>query len=152
MPDSYVTNATIAGSQLTFQVQVDDFKPNSVIEISGQATQSGGAFAPISEVKTVPAQPTGDKGEYYVDVTARKMGEYPFRDDQDVTVFVRVSRVWVTVLGPQGQAATGEEAGHEAGDGMKWNQVRKVSEIDDDSSSVQASYGQQPTSGPPSAP
>ena len=107
MSHPYVTNVTITGDQLTFQVQVDDFKPNSVIEISGQATQSGGAFAPISEIKTVPAQPNGDKGEYYVDVTATRMGEYPFRDDQDVTVFVRVARVWVTVLGHRARPTSG---------------------------------------------
>jgi hypothetical protein len=152
MPDSYVTSARITGNQLTFRVQVDDFQPSQVIEISGQATQIGGAFAPISAVRTVPAQPNadkGDEGKYYVDVTASKMGEYPFRRNQEVTVFVRVSRVWVTVLGPQDQTTTGV-AGNEVGDGMKWDQIRKVSQIDDGSSSAQGGYGQQPATGPPS--
>jgi branched-subunit amino acid aminotransferase/4-amino-4-deoxychorismate lyase len=157
--NSYITSATINGNQLTFQVKVNDFESNDVIEITGQATQSGGAFAPISSIKTVPAKSNGDN---YVEVTAGKMGEYPFRKDQDVTVFVRVSRVWVTVLGPQGKSAGTRAAGQEAedqeaedqkaDDGMIWDDVRKVSEMEDNNSPGHGGWGHQPTAGQPSAP
>jgi hypothetical protein len=106
MPHPWVYSAKITDGKITFRVEVTDFKPTAgVIEVSGQATQVGGAFAPIYAISEVPAKPNGDeneeeeRGRSFVDVEADPTPEHPFTGDQDVTVFVRVSKVWVTVLG-----------------------------------------------------
>ena len=125
----YADSVSVMGNQITLRVEITDFKAtDGGLEISGQVTQTGGAFANFFEIVDIATATSGDNGELFVDMTATKMGEYPFRDDQDVTVFVRVSRVWVTVLGSQGQAAT-EVAGHEAGDGAMWDQLRRRSTV-----------------------
>jgi hypothetical protein len=121
-------SAKITGDQITFSIEVTDFKPQTgVIEISGQATQIGGAFAPIYATASVPENPNGDpddddqKDRSFVDVAATPTPDYPFRADQDVTVFVRVSQAWVTVLGEgtDGQAPV-QETGPRAPDGNTW--------------------------------
>jgi hypothetical protein len=127
----WVYSATITGDKITFSVEVTDFKPDAgVIEISGQATQVGGAFAPINAIAQVPAEPNGNPGEgdergrSFVDVVAEPTPDHSFRKDQDVTVFVRVSQAWVTVLG----AGEGEPNGtpeltvpdEKANEGQTW--------------------------------
>jgi len=77
------------------------------------------------------------------------MGDSPFKRDQDITVFVRVSRVWVTVLGPQGKEPAVD--GQDAPDGMTWSQIRKTAELKDKNSSTQGGKSQQQADGTTSA-
>lgn len=108
MPPPYVTrvSSSAANSDITFTVLLDGLEENvteeEFIEITGAATQVGGAFAMINRIVRAPTN-VDDKGTGSVDVTATPSPDRKFRQDLDVTVFLRVSRVWVTVLG-KGQA------------------------------------------------
>jgi hypothetical protein len=133
MPYPYVGSAVITGNQITFRVVVTDFKTTEGgIEISGQATQVGGALAEISAIAQVPAAPNGDNGEYFVEVTADTIPPKRFRKDQDVTVFVRVSKVWVTVLGEHSTGPQPETTVQEANDGTTWDIPREVIPVNGD--------------------
>ena len=146
---SYVTNVTIKGGKIALSVLVDDFSPNDFIEISGYATQSGGAFANFYDIKPVPATPDSD-GHMYVEVTAVPLPPNAFRKDQDVTVVLRAAKVWLTVLAEQ-QAQPYEPQAQKADEGTTWNNVRKVSEVHGDPASTQGGSSQQPAVNPPSA-
>ena len=117
MPHPWVYNATVAadGSKITFSVEVTDItipqgNTQGTIEITGEATQINGALARISCItdrstayKGAPDptdQPPTDR--YFVDVDAVPTPGHPFLSNLDITVFVRVSKVWVTVLGASG--------------------------------------------------
>lgn len=128
MPHPWVYSAKITDGKIAFRVEVTDFKPDAgVVEISGQATQEGGAFASIYGTATVPDAPNGDPddedeaGRSFVNVDVTQNPDYPFRNGQPVTVFVRVSKAWVTVIG---QSTTGqpgsEQTGQVALDGTTW--------------------------------
>ena len=124
----WVYSVTKTDGKITFRVEVTDFKPTAgVVEISGQATQERGAFAPIYATATVPDAPNGDPkdkdeaGRSFVNVDVTENPAYPFRSGQAITVFVRVSKAWVTVIG---QSTTGEsplgEPDQPAPDGTTW--------------------------------
>jgi hypothetical protein len=107
MPHPWVYSATITDGKISFHVEVSDLHTTvGAIEISGIATQVNGAFAPIYHITDIPSEPNGDAsdadqaGRYFVDVAADPTPDHPFAADEDVTIFVRVSKVWVTVLGP----------------------------------------------------
>jgi hypothetical protein len=143
-PLPYVDSATIKGKRIIFRVDVTDFKDSQgFIEISGEATQDSGAFATIYAIVKVPKRANGvgdDKGKYYVNVSAGLIPDHPFRKDRDVTVFVRVSKVWVTVLGEQASAGPPKltRAG-EANEGTTWNKLRSVTAISKPSQSSTSS-------------
>jgi hypothetical protein len=92
---------------ITFRVEVTDLRATKkAIEISGMATQDNGAFAPIYRIIDMPKEPNGDsddleeRGRYFLDATAAPTTDQPFDASLKITIFVRVSKVWVTVLGP----------------------------------------------------
>jgi hypothetical protein len=108
MSNSWVTNAALtkddAGKPLIeLTVQVDDFPDKEIVEISGQATQEGGAFANFYELKTVPAAVNGADGEPHktVKVTTHPIPPNQFAPEKEVITVLRVSMVWVTVLQTQ---------------------------------------------------
>jgi hypothetical protein len=122
----WVYSVTKTDGKITFRVEVTDFKPTAgVVEISGQATQEGGAFAPIYATATVPDAPNGDPDEEeeadrsFVNVDVAENPHYPFRIGQAVTVFVRVSKAWVTMIG-QSTASLPEQHGQVAPGGTTW--------------------------------
>lgn len=136
----FVTSATIKDNKIALIVDVGAFDPNGAVEISGHATQSGGAFANFYDIQHVPATPTPD-GHAYVEVTADPLPPRPFRKDQDVTVVLRVAKVSVTVLGESTQGSQlAQYQDQTAAEGTTWNQVREVSEINGDSWSSEDSY------------
>jgi hypothetical protein len=100
MSHGFVTGASAKNGQITFSVEVDDFDANEYIEISGNATQAGGAFADIHAIAQIPATAGGASGKPSVDVTVEPLSEQKFNDNEDITVFIQVAYVWVTVLGP----------------------------------------------------
>ena len=122
----WVYSVTKTDGKITFRVEVTDFKPTAgVVEISGQATQEGGAFAPIYATATVPGAPNGDPdeeeeaGRSFVNVDVTENPAYPFRSGEAVTVFVRVSKAWVTVIG-QSTLSSSVESGQVAPEGTTW--------------------------------
>jgi hypothetical protein len=133
LPDShpYVDSVSMAGDQITLRVEVTNFiSTKGGIEISGQATQIGGAFANISQVVDLATATKGDNNEWFVTVTADTLPPYRFKKGQDVTIFVRVSKVWVTVLGEHSKALQGDVTGTVADASTTWDQPRKVSQLD----------------------
>jgi hypothetical protein len=117
----WVYSVTKTDGKITFQVEVTDFKPTAKdigisgdIEISGQATQVNGAFARISCITNMTDSFKGtgdDKDRDFVNVEATPIGEQSFTEDEDVTVFVQVSKVWVTVLGAGVELGQGSAQG-----------------------------------------
>ena len=107
MPHPWVYSGKITDGKITFRVEVTDLQTTQgAIEITGEATQVNGAFAPISCVTDIAAASKGDSNDpeeadrYFVNVEADPTSDHSFNENDDVTVFVRVSKVWVTVLGP----------------------------------------------------
>ena len=96
MPHPYVDSVTLTNNQVTLRVEVSDFGPSGgYVEVSGQASQVGGALAIIFQTVAVPSAANGegeDGGRWFVDITANTDGQNPFRKDQNVSVFVRVAR------------------------------------------------------------
>jgi hypothetical protein len=138
MPHPWVYSATITGSKISCHVEVSDLSATvGAIEISGIATQVNGAFAPIYRIIDIPKGPNGDPDDpdqengYFVDVVADPTADHPFRDDEDVTVFVRVSKVWVTVLGPgsDDDRQKSNEIGQPKPPGPTWGKHRADSHV-----------------------
>jgi hypothetical protein len=134
-PLPYVDSATIKDKMIELSINVDDFDAGIYVEISGNATQTGGAFANFYDIRQVPTAPNDpddpSSPHRYVFVSAHPLPPNNFREDQDVAVIIRLGRVWLTVLG-KGQA-TQPEVAQPAGENTKWDQVRKVSQITGDS-------------------
>ena len=132
MSNPYVTKVTFLGKQIVLTIQVDELTPGDSVEISGHATQNGGAFAVFNDIQQVP-KPNLD-GTAFMYVKASPSEE--FKKGHPVTVVLRAARVWTTVLGePQsGQGSSPDAAmlptspddAEPAGEGTTWSDVRKV--------------------------
>jgi hypothetical protein len=128
MPDPYVTSATINGNTITLKVKVNDFTRNEWVVISGQATQTNGAFTNFYEIRQVPDQPNGDqndendKNSRYISVTGTPT-PHQFRKGEDISVFASVMRSWFTVLrDPTSQSVP--LPNEVAGEGWTWSEAR----------------------------
>lgn len=134
MPHPYVNSVTLANNQITLRVEVSDFGPSGgYVEVSGQATQVGGALAMISQTVPVPTKPNGegdDAGLYFVDVTVDAIPPNEFRKDQNVSVFVRVARGWLTVLGKQPAPEPSVDSSGVISPGTTWDLVRADARVD----------------------
>jgi len=132
MPNPYVKNVAFIDNQLVLTVQVDDYPVGEVLEISGYATQNGGAFAVFNDVKAVPERNPDGTGYMYVKASPSQ----GFTKGRQVTVALRAARVWTTVLRPAqpepGQASGADGAIQPPGDdvpadeGTTWNDLRAV--------------------------
>jgi hypothetical protein len=130
MPNPYVTNVTIRNNRVVLTVEATEFTPDETLEISGHATQTGGAFAVFNDIQSVP-EPNPD-GRAYMWVTARPSAG--FKKDHAVTVVLRAARVWTTVLQPQPDPGSSTPPGDvhlpadgdSADEGTGWSVVTKV--------------------------
>jgi hypothetical protein len=136
MPHPWVYSVTITGNKLSCHVEVSDLQTTvGAIEISGITTQVNGAFAPIYRIIDIPSEPNGDPkdpdqaGRYFVDVEADPTADHPFTDHEDITVFVRVSKVWVTVLGPGSDDESGQTDSNVIVPGPTWGKRRADSHV-----------------------
>jgi hypothetical protein len=143
MSHPWVYSANITNGKITFRVEVTDLKATTgAIEISGIATQVNGAYTPLYRIINIPTKPNGDPndqqeaGKYFLPVEATPTADHPFSPDEDVTVFVRVSKVWVTVLGPgsddEGSGRPGPEStsgGAEPAQGPTWGKHKADSHV-----------------------
>jgi hypothetical protein len=123
MPHPYVTNVTLKNNKIVLTVQVDEYPAGEDLEISGHATQNGGAFAVFNDIQQVP-KPNPD-GTAYMYVTASP--SQGFKQGHPVTVVLRAARVWTTVLGetqPGGAAQLPPD--DPAADGTTWTSIRAV--------------------------
>jgi hypothetical protein len=131
MSEPYVTQVTFKDGQIVLTVRVDAYQPGESLEISGHATQNGGAYAAFYDTKTVPEY--NPDGTSYIYVTATPSQE--FEKGRNVTVVLRAAKVWVTVLGDS--PPEGAPVPHvEAGDGSTWSYIRALWPPDTDQASA----------------
>ena len=125
----YVTDVSFKDGKIVLSIQLEKELANESVEISGYATQSNGAFATFYDIQSARENPAG-KVMMFVKATPTTQ----FQTGEPVTVSLRASRVWVTVLTetPDGQQSTGpiqHHAVHDgtaAQDGTTWNTVTAV--------------------------
>ena len=108
-------------------VKIEGFAPGESIELSGYATQNGGAFAIFNGLQVVSAPTPDNKITMYV----TSISSQSFQKGIPVTVILRAARVWVSVLN-ESQTGQGQEPGYlgltapqgqydPAGEGTTWN-------------------------------
>ena len=139
MPNSYVTSAEIDGNNIVLSIDVGAFTPGEYVEISGYATQTAApetqvdtGFATFSEIQEIKAAKPGKPGKTdELKVKAKLTKE--FKKDLDITVAVRVAKVWVTVLSAV-QVTPAVTQPPVAGQGSKWGWVKGVGGPDEYSS------------------
>jgi hypothetical protein len=135
-PYPYVSSAAIRNNLIELTVELDHPDSGSYVEVSGSATQTSGAYANfygIGEGTRGRSDPNGPNPT--VNVSAHPLPPNKFRKDEDVTFVIRVAKVWLTVLGPEGSTPEPETRVSPADEGTTWNQLRRVSHITDDDSS-----------------
>ena len=132
MSPPYVTNVTFKNSQIVLTIRVDNYQPGESLEVSGNATQNGGAYAAFHDNQTVPEH--NPDGTAYIYVQATPSQE--FEKGRNVTVVLRAAKVWVTVLGdsPPEQGVPVPRVG--AGDGSTWNYIKAQWPPDTDEASA----------------
>lgn len=116
MPYPWVTDVTVKSNQLLLTVNMAGFTPGEVVELSGYATQDGGAFAIFSDVQKV-REPTPDN-KIINYVTSRSSAG--FKNGPPVTVVMRAARVWAVVLS-EPSTASHPQTPTPAGEGTTWN-------------------------------
>jgi len=126
----YVDEVSLQNDQLTLKVEVTAFMTlGGGVEVSGQATQDSGAFASFSQiVDTATATGEVDKATdnklWFVTVTADTVPPFEFKTTDPITVFVRVAKVWVTVLGKGGTSTPLTGNG-----GRPWGEVKTATQL-----------------------
>ena len=137
MSNSLVTRAEIDGNKhIVLSIDVDAFKPGEYVEVSGCAAQtsyeaqSNGGFASFGEIQKI--KNPDSTGTVKLTVTAKPTRK--FKQGLDVTVAVRVAKVWITVLSDP-PLASGVQPSI-AGQGWAWGQVEGVGGPDEYSSAA----------------
>jgi hypothetical protein len=126
----FVTSAMIKNNLIELTVELDHLDSGSYVEVSGSASQTGGAYANFYEVKEVPDGFSDTSGPNpSVTVSAHSLPPNRFRKGQDVTCVIRTGKIWLTVLGQGLPTETSSEDGS-----TKWNVIKAVSHITDDDS------------------
>jgi hypothetical protein len=113
------------GSDGSIQVtiEVDAFMPGQSVEISGYVAQNHGAFAAFNDFQTINTK-LGETANLTVPATPAPESD-EFQRGDDVTVFLRTAKVWVTVLG-EGQAQQSGISPNKAVPGTVWGRIRGV--------------------------
>jgi hypothetical protein len=124
----YVTDVSFKDGKIVLTIQLEKDLANESVEISGYATQTNGAFATFYDIQSAKENPAG-KVLMFVKATPTTQ----FQTGEPVTVALRASRVWVTVLSeaPDGETTSGSgitspPTGTAAQDGTTWNTVTAV--------------------------
>jgi hypothetical protein len=126
MPHPYVTRVTVKANQIVLTIKVDEYPTGEPLEISGYATQNGGAFAVFNDIQAVPEPNPDDTAYMYL--TA--LPSQDFKKGHAVTVVLRAARVWATVLGePQIGEGPSLEWPELAEAGTAWNVIKSVSTL-----------------------
>jgi hypothetical protein len=149
MPYPFVKSATIQNSVITLTVELDYADSGSYVEISGSATQSGGAYANFYAIAEAPSGFAGPTGPHpTVDVSAHSEPPNNFTIGEDVTTVVRLSKLWVTVLGPNASQSSNTSGG-QAAEGTTWDTIKRLSHVTGGFSDD--SQGDGPQSAPPAS-
>ena len=102
-------------------IEADAFMPGQSVEISGYVAQNHGAFATVNEFQKIDTK-LGEIANLTVTATPAP-GSDPFEKGQDVMVFLRAAKVWVTVLG-EGQAQPEIASYNLAAQGTVWGREK----------------------------
>src|SRR5690349_13232384 len=95
MPLSAVRQVTLnKDDTITLAVEVYNFEEDSLIEISGQASQANGAVATFYSVQPMPA----DNGEEATLIVETAVPPNKFVAGFPITVVARAAEVWITTL------------------------------------------------------
>lgn len=94
-PRPQVTNFTLKNNQIVLTIKIEGFATGEPIELSGHATQEGGAFAVFNDLQIVP-EPNPDNT---ITMYVTALSSQNFEKGHPVTVVLRAARVWATVLG-----------------------------------------------------
>jgi hypothetical protein len=121
---SYVTGAVFQGNNMVFSVQLGGFQVGDAVELSGSATQNNGALVSFYDIQPISA--VDSKG--IAQLTVQATPSAPFREGEDVTVFLRAAKVWVTVLGVEPGRLGGRQGGS-AQEGTAWPKVKRETAI-----------------------
>lgn len=89
----YATDVSFKDGQIVLTIELDNYLANESVEISGYATQSNGAFATFYDIQSTEENPAGR-----VMMFVKATPTVGFQKGEPVTVSLRASRVWVTVL------------------------------------------------------
>jgi Animal haem peroxidase len=96
MPHSAVAKITLnKNDTITLHVEIYDFPQDSLIEVSGQATQTNGAVATFYSVQPVPAANNGEEPTLMVEAAVppnKFVAGFP------ITVVARAAEAWITTL------------------------------------------------------
>jgi len=123
MANGYVTKVTFINNQLVVKIGLDDFTPGESLEISGYATQAGGAFAVFHDIQPVPEKDPDGETSMWVQAPPSAA----FMKGKAVTVVLSAARVWTTVLGErQPGPVSSLDQDESADEGMTWDDVRHV--------------------------
>jgi hypothetical protein len=120
MARPYVSAVTFIGGEIVLTVLLDEDLAGQRVEISGYATQSSGAFVNFYDIQPVSASPDGSVVMY---VKATPGAPFIFGDD--VTVSLRASKLWFTVLTLE-KGFTPRDPSAPAEDGTTWNNATAV--------------------------
>ena len=133
MSHGFVTSATLQDGKITFTVGVYGFDANEPVEISGYATQTGGAFVNIYQIAQVPVM-ADPAVEVTVAVPANPQSRKQFDPNEQITVVIRAAKVWVTVLGSTQPVGVGPESVPPGGP-ITWGNVQVVTRLNGDTGS-----------------
>jgi len=110
-PDArtYVTEVKLESNELVLTVAVEGFTPGEAVEVTGQVTSNNGGFATFYDIQDIAAADgarpgaNGNAGAWGglqpLTVNASPVDLAKFETRGDITVVVRVAKVWATVLG-----------------------------------------------------
>ena len=132
MPYPFVKCAVIQNGAIQLTVELDYPDSGSYVEVSGSATQSGGAYANFYDIQEATSGLTDPSGPHpTVTVSAHPLPPNNFKVDEDVTTVVRVSKVWLTVLGPGAGPYGPYTDGNKPPDGTTWDKLKEFSHVTD---------------------
>ena len=97
MPNPYVKNVAFIDGNIVLAIQVDEYPVGEILEITGYATQNGGALAVFNDIQSVRGR--NPDGTDFMYVKALPSPPPDFKKGHPVTVVLRAARVWTTVLG-----------------------------------------------------
>lgn len=121
----YVTQVALLDGQIKLKVEFEASAAEQFFQLTGHATQNGGAFANFYAVQAAQALPDGTVVAY---VKASPLQE--FKNDEDVTVVLRTARVSATVLGkPQPRQGPLQKQAELAGEGAAWSEIKAASMV-----------------------
>jgi len=98
MPHTQVSEIDLADTgSVSLTVEVFGFEPETIVEISGHATQDNGAIATFYDVQKLPLPDSPDSGSILT-MTAELSGEFVAGDIVTVAGQAQVVKIWGTIL------------------------------------------------------